>query len=143
MRSKKAGFTLIELVVVLAILGILAAVAIPRYASYVQQARVAALNGLAGALRSAVVVTQARYAATGQTTSPVQMTDGTNVEVGTAGASMGVPTLVGIESAVKFDGTFGYNNTTGVWTLLPAVANCTVTYTAAGVVTLDTAGCGS
>ena len=75
MRNRQQGFTLVELVVVIVILGILAAIAIPRYASYTREARIAALNGLAGAIRSSVAVVQARYVATGATTSPVTMTD--------------------------------------------------------------------
>ena len=141
MRSKQAGFTLVELVVVLAILGILAAVAIPRYASHVQEARVAALNGLAGALRSGVVVVQSKYIASGATASPVTMQDGEPVEVGTTGAVAGIPTLVGIEKTVKVDNTFGYDNTTGVWNLSTPIANCTVTYAATGAVTVQTGGC--
>ena len=140
MRSKQAGFTLVELVVVLAILGILAAVAIPRYASHVAEARVAALNGVAGAVRSAVVVVQSKYIATGSTASPVAMQDGTTVEVATSGANAGVPTLAGIENAVKVDGPFVYAPLTGKWTL-SGIANCTVDYTADGKVAITFSGC--
>ena len=51
--GKQGGFTLVELVVVIVILGILAATAIPKYASYTREARISALNGVAGAVRSA------------------------------------------------------------------------------------------
>lgn len=131
---------MVELVVVLAILGILAAVAIPRYASHVAEARTAALNGLAGAVRSSVVVVQSKYIAKGTTSSPVQMQDGTNVEVATAGATAGVPTLAGIENAVKVDGPFTYSALTGKWTLA-GIADCTVNYAADGTVTVTSSGC--
>lgn len=48
---KKTGFTLIELVIVIVILGILAVVAAPRFLNLQTDSRVSALNGLKGALR--------------------------------------------------------------------------------------------
>jgi MSHA pilin protein MshA len=140
MRRKQAGFTLVELVVVLAILGILAAIAIPKYASHVREARNAALNGLAGAVRSSVVVVQSKYIASGATVSPVTMQDGvTTVAVGTAGAVAGIPTQTGIGNAVKVEGPFVF--AAGVWTL-SGLANCTVTYDeTTGSATVDSSGC--
>jgi prepilin-type N-terminal cleavage/methylation domain-containing protein len=53
MRNKQKGFTLIELVIVIAILGILAAVAIPKLFNITGDAQTAATAGVAGALASA------------------------------------------------------------------------------------------
>lgn len=144
MKRKQQGFTLVELVVVIVILGILAAVAIPRYASYTSEARIAALNGLAGAVRSSVGVVQARYVATGATASPVTMADGTTVIVGTAGATAGVPTAAagGIDNAVNVGGTFTYTPASATYDFPTVIANCNVVYTGAnGTAAVNSGGC--
>lgn len=56
MRPRQSGFTLIELIMVIVILGVLSAVAIPRYLDLKDDANVAAVNGVAGALSSAAAV---------------------------------------------------------------------------------------
>jgi MSHA pilin protein MshA len=61
MRKTQQGFTLIELVVVITILGILAAFAVPRFAALDGAARVSATNGMAGSLRSASALAHALY----------------------------------------------------------------------------------
>jgi type IV pilus assembly protein PilA len=53
-RRAQAGFTLIELMVVVAIIGILAAVALPQYQTYVAKSQVARAMGEAGAIKTAL-----------------------------------------------------------------------------------------
>jgi type IV pilus assembly protein PilA len=53
MNAQK-GFTLIELMIVVAIIGILAAVAIPQYQNYIAKSQVSRVMGESGAIRTAV-----------------------------------------------------------------------------------------
>ena len=55
MKSKK-GFTLIELMIVVAIIGILAAIAIPRFADLIKKSKEGATKGNLGAVRSALSI---------------------------------------------------------------------------------------
>lgn len=56
MLKNKGGFTLIELVMIIVILGILAAIALPKYQDMATEARQAVVDGAAGAFKSAAVI---------------------------------------------------------------------------------------
>ena len=77
--ARQSGFTLIELVVVITILGILAAFAVPRFAALDQQARIAAQQALAGSVRSGAALAHAMWLAQGQP-GAVQM-EGQNITI--------------------------------------------------------------
>lgn len=55
-KKAQAGFTLIELMIVVAIIGILAAVAIPAYSDYTVKAKTANVLSSAGTLKTAVAL---------------------------------------------------------------------------------------
>ena len=56
MNKQQSGFTLIELVVVIVIIGILAATAIPRFSGLTDDANLAVAQGLLGAIQSSAVI---------------------------------------------------------------------------------------
>jgi MSHA pilin protein MshA len=66
--KKARGFTLIEMIVVMVILGILAAVALPKFVNMTGQARLAKMNGAVGAVQSSITLIHAKWLAQGSPT---------------------------------------------------------------------------
>ncbi|WP_339869330.1 type II secretion system protein [Pseudohongiella nitratireducens] len=69
--KRQDGFTIIELVVVILLLGILAATALPRFLDVTDEAHAAAVQGVEGGLSTGVALFRATWVATGQDTSSV------------------------------------------------------------------------
>ena len=131
MNGKNRGFTLIELIVVILILGILAAIAAPRFVDLTGQARIAAMNGLRAAVQSAATLANALQVAQGLTAN-----QSVTIEGATVAMTNGYPSASGggIDAAVRFDtATF---STTGTMTFqMKALTTCNFTYAAAAFTT--------
>jgi MSHA pilin protein MshA len=136
-RSESRGFTLIELVVVITILGILAAFAIPKFVALDSQARIATISGLAGSVKSAASLARGLSMATSNAAGPVVMEGATVTLLNSYpdASATGIASAVNSNNGAGGDFTFtaGSGSTTAAtWSKngAPTPAGCAVSYTA-------------
>ncbi len=147
--SHERGFTLIELVVVITILGILAAFAVPRFIALDSQARTATVNGLAGSVKSAASLARGLAMATGTGAAGTVTMEGQSITLNNY-----YPDSSTIAKAVNSDNTNDWTFTAGTATTVstwtkngsPTPASCEVTYlpataSAPPVIAAVTSGC--
>lgn len=105
--NKQAGFTLIELVIVIVILGILAVTAAPKFVNMTADADKSAIVGLKGGIQSAMQIIYARSALDGQESEAGKESSSVKTEYGYPSAD-----APGILAAMEISASTGL---TGDW----------------------------
>jgi MSHA pilin protein MshB len=87
LKQKQVGFTLVELVIVIVLLGLLAATALPRFLDVTDDAKIAVTKGVGGNFATAVMLVHAQWIAAGNS-APAAVAAGTKISVAMDGTAV-------------------------------------------------------
>jgi MSHA pilin protein MshA len=146
-NETQKGFTLIELVMVIVILGILAAFALPRFANLGGEARAASIQGVYGAVRSANAIVRSACLASSACDESAATGQSVTLEGSSIALAYGYPTTASILLAAQIDSGDFDTSTAGTVAANNAPGTCEVTYaeatsaTTAPAIAVDDSSC--